>query len=61
MSTVQAAISTVCRTVVAIPITCSENASMTSLGTQGEPGRAVMSDGRKSSGCTRRSASTFRS
>ena len=60
LSTLQAAISRVWRMVVLMPITCSLNSSTISAGTQGAPRRAVMSDGRRSGGCTRVRASTLR-
>ena len=44
-STVQVANSTVCQMRTSAPITSRAKASMTSVGIQGAPGRAVMSDG----------------
>ena len=45
---------------VAVPMTSATKASISAAGIQGAPSRAVMSDGRKSSGWTRRSAATLR-
>ena len=49
-----------CRTRVLVLIASAANASMSAAEIHGAPRRAVMSDGRRSSGCTRRSAATLR-
>ena len=50
VSTDQAAISTVCRTRVAVAITSAAKSSTSAAGTQGAPSLAVISDGNRSLG-----------
>src|ERR1019366_992398 len=60
VSTDQTAISTVCRTCVSVLMTSTTKASISAGGIHGAPNRAVMSDGRRSSGWTSLSAATLR-
>ena len=60
ISMLQCATSTVCRTTVVTPITSRMKSAMSLAGNHGAPSRAVMSEGRRSSGCTRSRAATLR-
>ena len=57
----QVASRSLCSTLVVVRITSAAKASTTSVGIHGVPSRAVMSEGRRSSGCTSRRAATLRS
>ena len=59
-TTVQVASASLWRIDAVPSITSPMNASITSSGSHGAPRRAVMSDGSRSVGCTRDSASTLR-